>query len=381
MTPTKERRPISSLEALASVELTLFCLVLAMVLVLFGTLAQVRLGTFAAQKEFFNSWWLYRWFGDTRVPVFPGGLAVGTVWMVNLIAAFITRFSFEKKNAGNLLSHFGIILLLLGQLLTQLFARESQMPIEIGQTSNYSEAFRDTEIALTKTSDSNADEVTSIPYSIFSHKTEIKIPNSSFTLRIKRFFRNAQLGMATTSESLATQGIGTRIAIQEIPPTYSDEEMNAVSAYVEVLDGDRSLGTWLLSSVLGAPQGFTTSGNHYQIALRQRRYYYSFSITLKDFRHDRYAGTEIPKNFSSSIELRNAATGENRNALIYMNHPLRYEGHTFYQASFGKGDRLSVFQVVKNPAWLTPYISCALVVLGLLITFMTHLLDFIRKRK
>ena len=41
------------LEALASVELTLFCLGLMMLLVFFGTIAQVHLGTYAAQKEYF----------------------------------------------------------------------------------------------------------------------------------------------------------------------------------------------------------------------------------------------------------------------------------------------------------------------------------------
>ena len=55
--------------------------------------------------------------------------------------------------------------------------------------------------------------------------------------------------------------------------------------------------------------------------------------------------------------------------LIYMNQPLRYDGKAFYQASFGKGDTLSILQVVENPGWLLPYISCVLVALGLLIHF------------
>ena len=44
-----------------------------------------------------------------------------------------------------------------------------------------------------------------------------------------------------------------------------------------------------------------------------------------------------------------------------MNQPLRYEGKAFYQASFGKGDTLSILQVVENPGWLLPYVSCVLV--------------------
>ena len=49
--------------------------------------------------------------------------------------------------------------------------------------------------------------------------------------------------------------------------------------------------------------------------------------------------------------------------------PARYEGRTFYQASFGKNDTLSILQVVENPGWLLPYISCVLVTLGLLVHF------------
>src|ERR1035438_6600217 len=121
------------LERLASVKLTLLCLGLAMMLVLLGTLAQVQMGTFAAQKVFFNSGWIYgTWLLGWKIPVFPGGLTVGTLWMINLIAAFGTRFTFRKRDSGILISHFGIIVLLGGQLLTQTLAHESNMPIELG---------------------------------------------------------------------------------------------------------------------------------------------------------------------------------------------------------------------------------------------------------
>jgi hypothetical protein len=59
-----------------------------------------------------------------------------------------------------------------------------------------------------------------------------------------------------------------------------------------------------------------------------------------------------------------------------MNHPLRYEGRTFYQASFGEGDKLSVLQVVENPAAVTPYLACAIVAAGLVFQFLSHLLGW-----
>ncbi|HVE13424.1 MAG TPA: hypothetical protein VNI01_08535 [Elusimicrobiota bacterium] len=59
-----------------------------------------------------------------------------------------------------------------------------------------------------------------------------------------------------------------------------------------------------------------------------------------------------------------------------MNNPFRYRGSTFYQASFGKGDTQSILQVVQNPGWRLPYLSCALVALGLLTQFLMHLRGF-----
>jgi hypothetical protein len=116
------------------------------------------------------------------------------------------------------------------------------------------------------------------------------------------------------------------------------------------------------------------------MALRPVRYYKPYTITLLEFKHDIYAGTDIPSNFSSKIHLRDPARGEDRDVLIRMNTPLRYAGETFYQASFADNDRVSILQVVRNPAALTPYVACSLVAAGLIVQFLTHLIGFARKR-
>jgi hypothetical protein len=48
---------------------------------------------------------------------------------------------------------------------------------------------------------------------------------------------------------------------------------------------------------------------------------------------------------------------------------------------FGKGDTLSILQVVENPGWLIPYISCVLVAVGLIIHFTVSLRKSSRKRE
>ena len=64
-----------------------------------------------------------------------------------------------------------------------------------------------------------------------------------------------------------------------------------------------------------------------------------------------------------------------------MNNPLRYAGLTFYQAGFENDDKTTILQVVRNPSWQLPYISCSLMTLGLIVQFGIHLVAFIARRR
>ena len=70
---------------------------------------------------------------------------------------------------------------------------------------------------------------------------------------------------------------------------------------------------------------------------------------------------------------------ETRRALVYMNTPLRHGGKTFYQYQMNKSEDYTVFQVVRNPSWLVPYLACVLVSIGLLWQFSFHLIRFLTK--
>jgi cytochrome c biogenesis protein ResB len=144
------------------------------------------------------------------------------------------------------------------------------------------------------------------------------------------------------------------------------------------------------------PQSVFADGKKFTFALRPARVYLPFSLTLLKATHSVYTGTMtadlpegIPKDFRSRVRLQNPKTGENREVEIYMNAPLRYAGLTFYQYQMDAGEAAaqagrtpsSVLQVVRNPAWLTPYLGCALVAAGLVTQFMFHLVGFISKQK
>jgi hypothetical protein len=102
---------------------------------------------------------------------------------------------------------------------------------------------------------------------------------------------------------------------------------------------------------------------------------------LLELKHENYAGTDLPKNFSSRIRLVTDDGREDREALIYMNNPLRYAGLTFYQYQMNSPAGYTVLQVVRNPSWLMPYIACAMITLGLIVQFAIHLIGFVGKRR
>lgn len=369
-----------------SLKLTVACLVLGMVLVFWGTLAQVDLGLYKAQNEFFRSFFIFRGpkGADWKIPVFPGGYLVGGVLLINLVASHFQRFHLSRDKAGIWMTHAGLILLLVGQFGTDMLSRESALHLREGEAKNYSESERQAELAVIDTTDSELDKVVAIPQGLLMRKKEIQHRELPFAIKVNAFYANSFVDKRAADASqpaAATQGIGPQAIVREAPRVTDMDHRDVPSAVVEVVTPQGSLGTWLVSEYIEQPQTLNYNGRTYALAMRPHRYYKPYSLQLVQFRHDVYAGTGIPKNFSSRVQLQRPDTGEKREVLIYMNNPLRYAGETYYQASYDQDDHGTILQVVHNPSWLTPYFSCILVGLGLVVQFSTHLLGFTLKRR
>lgn len=509
---------------LSSLKLTVVLLALGLVLVFVGTLAQVHEGLYNAQARFFKSWFV---FGATlfgvKMPwlILPGGYTIGSALFASLVTAHFTRFHWSWRRSGIFMTHLGVILLLLGQLGTDMLSTESSMRLEEGETRNYSEDFHVNELAFVNQSLPNDFEVVAIPESHLAAKGEIRHTSLPFTVKIREHWVNAVLmnippagsvpvsatdgvftnhvvaaviaenanretraavwfdvlgsnGVTATllvaaplrgereteratfihagrtySASLlfapamggnmlaiadnsdragrpamipeadlkgevtrpelpfklrvrqfwpraelheklpanavlrpATDGKMSKAAVVPLPPVTDMSGRNLPAAVVELLAGGKSLGVWLTSARHSQlVQTVEVDGKTYEFALRFKRFYKPYSLTLLDFTHERYPGTDLPKDFRSRVRIDHPAKNERRETEIFMNNPLRYEGLTFYQASFEPGDTVTIFQIVKNPSWLTPYFACLMVGLGLTVQFMIHLVEFIQKRK
>lgn len=371
----------------ASLRLTVVCLALGMVLIFAGTLAQVSMGLYKAQNEFFRSFVVY-WQPEHfawKIPILPGGYLLGGLLLINLIAAHAERFSFSRKKAGIWMIHSGLILLLLGQLLTDMLAQESQLHLRVGDARNYSESDREFELAITDVTDKDADKVVAIPERLLLRQQEINNSQLPFTLKVNKFYMNSAVtnqAAAGYEAAGATAGFGTTgVWLKAIPRETVMELRDLPSGIVEIVTPSGSAGTFMISAYFGAAQHFTVAGRNYSMMLRMERFYKPYSLRLQEFKHDVYKGTDVPKNFSSRLVLDRPATGEHREVLIYMNNPLRYDGETYYQASFDQDDGGTVLQVVHNPSWVTPYLACLLVGAGLIVQFLSHLVPFLKRKQ
>ena len=356
--------------------------------------------------------WFYKITGDTaavvkekdafrdyvrsaRYPVmfkfpFVGGYLLGITLLVNLLAAHFQRFKFSRKKIGIFMTHAGLIFMLLGQLVTDKFQVESNLRLEEGQTKGYSISGNECELVIIDKSKPNTDTVAAIPGEVLGKNKIYPAGSLPFEVTVLDYFTNSDLGqLGQEQPNKATHGKGLELAAIDKESVTSLEEVNFPAAYIQLRSTDGiELGTWMISALFGAlrqpipEQTFEHDGKEYELALRFKRYYTPYDIELIDFKHDKFQGTEKARNFSSLVTVRDRASGAEREVNIWMNHPLRTHGKTYFQASFDpENDKATVLQVVRNPGWVTPYISCALVGLGLLIQFLTHLFSFNRKRK
>jgi hypothetical protein len=399
--------------------LTVTLLALSQFLVFFGTLDQADYGIRHTQERYFESFiavWQYnRWlpYGEAmswlHLPM-PGGYVVGPLLILNLLAAHTRYFRARWDKAGIVLIHSGVVLLLAGQLLTQVFQEEYFMWLDEGGTGNYLESFTDDELVLKRLSQTGESNLTvRIPIEVIERPEEdggvrLQHPQLPFVVNVQGYLPNAGLAPRARLEEQGgappppmpfNRGIGADqdLVVWQMEPTFKPNERNARTAIVRLIGSEGPMGTWLVSNLFRArrgdglvqpvfaPQTFEYQGETWAIEMRYRRAYLPAGITLLEFTHDRYPGTEIPLNFESRVRIADPETGEQRETLIYMNHPLRYAGFTFYQASFGNQDTASMFQVVSNPARWFPYVASGVITFGLCLQFGMSLRKHSRKRK
>jgi hypothetical protein len=315
----------------------------------------IKFTIFLANQMYFSSWFV--WFKG--IPIFLGGYAIGALLVINLISSHATKFKFSKSYIGIFLIHFGLVLLIIGAGLTSFFAKEMQMVVAEGSVKNYLEYPTQFEFVLIDVSNPTFDDV--YAFDIDELKSGIQFKGAK--IQMTEYFTNSILNQRGI-ENLKYSQLGQSFKLISLPNTYKMTERNIPGLALSIKT-ERDTNFFILWGGSAVYQHFNTSNQTYLIKLRPKRHYIDFSIELVDFLKENYSQSTTARSFQSRINL--ITSSGSVPFIIQMNEPLRYNGLTFFQSSFTTDEQSSVFQVVKNPSWVVPYISSLIIVVGLFI--------------
>lgn len=299
--------------------------------------------------------------------------------------------AFDKR-AGIVLLHGGIALMMLSQLFVNLWAVEERISVEEGDTAIYAFDTRISELAVVESTETTERHVV-IPQPLIEQAAASKSPRLiehdelPFDIEVLRFYKNSTLAEPgeAKAENLATAGTGLEVLSVERPVgagASTDSGVDMPAAYVKLTDksSGKVHGVYLASSQLNEEQ-VEIGDKTYDLGLRFKRSYKPYSITLKYAKRENYPGSSKPKNYESEFQLVDPRHNVDRPVKISMNSPFRYLGETFYQSGMDtnprNGKAYSVFQVVTNAGWMTPYVACMIVAVGLIYQFVQTLMKFI----
>lgn len=343
-----------------------------MLLLIAGTVAQKYIGLYAAQEKFFSSFIL--WLGP--VPL-PGAYCLIGLIFLSLLCKFISESRWSWPRAGIILSHFGVLLLLAGGLLTALTAREGYIVIEEGSESALIESYHDRVFEIRKDDSTLA----TLPARDLRQGKLLGLEQDlPFTVEIRQYIINGtpqQQTNTVSDDGLPLRGAAAKVSMRAIPRDLQNEN-NHGALWLRVRGtGDDSDGLYLLTEIMPVYPHFEIKDHIYELRFIKAHSTLPFTLALSDIEKENHPGADMARTYRSRLTI--VDQGNSWPAEISMNNPLRYRGYTFYQSSYMQTPtgEATVLSVVWNSGRLFPYIASAVISIGLIL----HLLLSLRTRK
>ncbi len=356
----------------------------------FATLEQIDNGLYATLNKYFHwkSLVLLPEIKGKLVPLpLPGGYWVGALLLLNLILGGVIRARKGWKHIGNLIAHSGIILMLVAGGVAHHFSERGNMAVSEKGSSNTAEDYFEYVVELVEVD--SAGKPGMIHVIRGNHLTDLRdgrsrvfrFPDLPFAVEIAGHLENAV--PVNIHERAPQQGE------KEVDGYYLlarkgevEAERNAAGCYARLVHADGSKSApFILSGAAFHPHSFKDGGRVFVLNMRKRLWPMPFTLHLDEFTAEFHPGTMRPAKFVSKVT--RVEGGSEAKVTIQMNEPMRYEGLTFYQASYGPpgakpGEPMySVFEVVRNPADKWPEYSLYIVAFGMLVAFLIKLVLFL----
>ncbi len=377
----------SIINALSSIGLSCILVILLAILTWLGTLEQVEYGLYEVQNKYFNSFILWHDFGPFAVPL-PGANLVMCVLFVNLVLGGIVRIRKGVRNIGVLITHVGILLLLLSGFVKLYHSYDGHVTLYEGQSSSEFQSYFRYELAITTEDGTGGLREYVIPQeewidALGDDKVTLSSNELPFDLELSHFLVNCEpmpKGPMFEVEVPVVDGFFLRN--RPIDPE-AERNLGGLYAAAVAQGGERQRG--ILWSIMDAPWTVDAGGKRYAIDLRKERYRMPFTIVLNDFIKEDHPGITMAKAFKSDVTV--IEDGSAREVRIQMNEPLRDGGLVLYQASWGPANAspgtplFSTLSVVRNPSDQWPKWASYIVGIGMLIQFGMKLFRHMRSEQ
>jgi len=371
-------------DVLCSFGLTCVILILMFLITWKGTLAQVEIGLFEAQKKYFDSAFFTEDLLGVPIPV-PGGYLLMGALFLNLLLGGMVRIRKRRATAGIIVVHIGIALMLLAGFVKMHHSTEGAIRFCKGQEASEFVSHHEWQLAIAARQDDDTwreyviegPRFLSLSASERATFTHDELP---FRVELHGFARNGYV---------RPDGVGDRTSQPVIDGFWVDRlalnpenEKNLAASYVDLIPGDGAgeSVTGILWGVGRDPFAAEVGGRQYTINLRKKIFPLDFSFRLDKFHKKDHPGTTMAADFRSWVTKFEGESRENTQKIeISMNEPLRHRGYVVYQNQFGPpddesdGEFYSILAVVENPSDQWPLYSCIIISIGLLMHFIRKL--------
>ncbi|MEO0415190.1 MAG: cytochrome c biogenesis protein ResB [Verrucomicrobiota bacterium] len=377
---------------------TLATIVLALMtlITLYGTYYQVEHGLVEAKRKYFDSYFVvHKFFGIVPLPL-PGGLLLMMLLFINMVLGALIKVKKSWRGAGLLISHLGMLMLLLGGYITWAKATDGYIALYPGNESNQVQSYRKWQLEVMPLDEENrATEAHVISSAALrkvrkDEKKQFALADLPFDVVVNGFHRNANVIPTTipVAADVKTRAIdGFKLAPQ---PLNTRAEQNLPGCYVafEPAEGKPIETILWAASYNFDPNGkprpfiFEVDGKSYAAQLAKKTWQVPYSVRLDKFIFEKHPGTSTPRTFESMIT-RIEEGRTDRPVNIKMNEPMRHGGYTFFQESYGPNSQTPVpqmfsqFAVANNPSDQWPLYSLIVTGIGLTIHFLISLILYI----
>ena len=350
-----------------------------------GTLEQIEHGLYATQKKYFESLMVVHHFGKLPV-VLPGVYLLLILLSVNIVCGGILRIRKGWNQAGVLISHSVILLLLLGGYITFQYSQRGHMTLYEGQQSNVVVSYHEWEVALTSPLPDGGKREVVLPQEVFegpaTHGSKtVRAEALPFDLVLSGFAPNAN--PRSGSGAVRREKVVDGFFLQPMP-LEKEQERNVAGIYATFTE--KATGQQhdvLLWGLQQYPAKLILGGEEWSADLRRKQWQVPFTIHLDKFTRELHPGTNMPRAFMSDVT--KVEDGLTQQIKISMNQPLRHKGLTFYQASWGPQNAgpndplFSSFAVSRNPADKFPLYACIVITFGMALHFIMKLRRYLRR--